>query len=43
MLEQSQGDEQHRRAEQQRLNAMLGGKLDNVLETLAEGLWPNAA
>lgn len=26
-----------------RLDAMLGGKLDNVLETLAGGLWPNAA
>jgi type I restriction enzyme R subunit len=26
-----------------RLDAMLGGKLDNVLETLADGLWPNAA
>ena len=26
-----------------RLDAMLGGKLDNVLETLAEGLWPDAA
>ena len=26
-----------------RLDAMLGGKLDNVLEALADGLWPNAA
>jgi type I restriction enzyme R subunit len=26
-----------------RLNAMLGGKLDNVLEALAGGLWTNAA
>jgi type I restriction enzyme R subunit len=25
------------------LDAMLGGKLDNVLEALAGGLWPNAA
>ena len=26
-----------------RLDAMLGGKLDNVLEALASGLWSNAA
>nr|WP_246181533.1 type I restriction-modification system endonuclease [Dechloromonas hortensis] len=26
-----------------RLDAMLGGKLDNVLETLADGLWSSAA
>jgi len=26
-----------------RLDALLGGQLDSVLETLADGLWPNAA